>query len=463
MEEENITAGTIVAINDNVVEVEFLEKKPKLHDVLYLTDNKDLILEVADSASSRSVYAIAFFPITHLKRGMKVTNTHRSLSIPVGHEIFGRVVDTFGSPVDNLGEIKTKYKREIYSSPPQYVYTKRKREILQLGIKVIDLFAPMLKGGKLGILGGAGVGKTLLLTEIMHNVVVQNKQQNGVSVFAGVGERTREGQELRIALEAGNVLASVATIYGAMGENSAIRFLAGYAGVALAEHLRDVEKKDVLFFIDNVFRFAQAGNEMAMLMDTIPSEDGYQPNLDAEMGDFHERLVSNQNGQIHTVEAIYVPNDDITDQGVQSIFPYLDAIVILSRDVYQQGLLPAVDILSSGYSKALNPDVVGEKHYSTYLKAQNLLKRAVSLERIVSLVGQAELSVEDRIAYNRAKKIINFMTQNFFTAEKQTGKKGQFISVETTVNDVSDILNGIYDNVSEEKFLYIGSAEEITK
>ncbi len=463
MEEENLNTGTIVAINDHVVEIEFLEKKPKLHDVLYLTENKDLKLEVVESASPNSVYAIAFFSINHLKRGIKVTNTLHSLSIPVGKEILGRVVDTFGNPVDNLGDIKTEFRREIYSPPPQYTYTKRKRETLELGIKVIDLFAPMLKGGKLGILGGAGVGKTLLLTEIMHNVVVQNNQHNGVSVYAGVGERTREGQELRVALEEGKVLPSVATIYGAMGENSAVRFLAGYAGVTLAEHLRDVEKKDVLFFIDNVFRFAQAGNEMAMLMDTIPSEDGYQPNLDSEMGDFHERLVSNENGQIHTIEAIYVPNDDISDQGVQSIFPYLDAIVILSRDVYQQGLLPAVEILSSGYSKALNPEIVGQKHYDTYLKTQSLLKRAVSLERIVSLVGQGELSEEDATAYNRAKKIINFMTQNFFTAEKQTGRKGQFIPVETTVNDVSAILEGVYDDVPEDKFLYIGSLKEIKK
>lgn len=317
----------------------------------------------------------------------------------------------------------------------------------------------MVKGGKIGLFGGAGVGKTVLLTEIIHNVVVLHKGK-GVSVFAGVGERIREGHELFETLSAKDVLSSISLVLGTMGENPAVRFLTGFTAVALAEYFRDSLKKDVLFFIDNVFRFAQAGNELSVLMNTIPSEDGYQATLTSEMASFHERLVSSRNNSVTSIEAIYVPNDDILDQGVQAIFPYLDSSAVLSRSIYQEGLLPAIDLLSST-SSSLNPGVVGELHYEVALKALSLLKQATALNRIVSLVGESELSPSDQLIYQRAKKLRNFMTQNFFVTENQTGKKGVYVPRLTAVEDVNDLIDGKYDAITDDKFSYIGSLKDL--
>jgi F-type H+-transporting ATPase subunit beta len=314
----------------------------------------------------------------------------------------------------------------------------------------------------MGLFGGAGVGKTLLLTEIIHNIVqVQSAKTRGKNnvVFAGVGERTREGQELHESLEKGGVLPFTSLIFGPMGENPAVRYLTGLSAVTVAEYFRDKKKQDVLFFIDNVFRFAQAGNELSVLMNTIPSEDSYQATLATEMAEFHERLVSTKDNDITTIEAIYVPNDDILDQGVQSILPYLDSSVTLSREVYQEGYLPAIDILSST-STALNPGMVGQLHYTVALNAQSLLKKGVELDRIASLVGESELSPIDRLAFKRAKLIRNYMTQSFFVAESQTGRPGKNVPLQTTVKDTNDILNGVYDTVPEEKFMFVGSAKE---
>jgi len=300
------------------------------------------------------------------------------------------------------------------------------------------------------------------LTEIIHNVIVLKKDEAGknVSVFAGVGERTREGHELHQTLSDQKVLPSVSLVFGPMGENPAIRFLTAFTATTIAEYFRDVLKKDVLFFIDNVFRFAQAGNELAVLMNTIPSEDGYQATLASEMASFHERLVSVKGNSISTVEAIYVPNDDILDQGVQSIFPFLDSTVILSRTAYQGGFLPAIDLLSST-SANLNPELVGELHNEVAPRAQNLLKEVVEFERIVSLVGETELSPEDRLKYKRSSKLKNYMTQSFYVAQNQTGRAGVYVPRLTTVSDVNDIIGGKYDEVSEEKFMFIGSAKDL--
>jgi F-type H+-transporting ATPase subunit beta len=293
---------------------------------------------------------------------------------------------------------------------------------------------------------------------MIHNVIVLHEGK-GASVFAGIGERIREGHELYQTLAEKKVLQSVSLILGTMGENPAIRFLTGYTAVALAEYFRDNLKKDVLFFMDNIFRFAQAGNELSVLMNTIPSEDGYQATLTSEMTSIHERLISNKSNSITSIEAIYIPNDDILDQGVQAIFPYLDSSVVLSRSVYQEGFLPAIDLLASA-SANLNPETVGQLHYNVALKALNLLKQATSLDRIVSLVGEAELSVSDKLTYERAKKLRNFMTQNFFVVENQTGKKGSYVPRTTTVMDVNDLLSGKYDQLSDDKFSYIGSIRE---
>lgn len=452
--------GKIVSIKGQIVEVEFKDEKPSLHDVVILEDDPATILEVYMTTEDSSYYCISLTSTERLFRGATVVNTKEALTIPVGDHMLGRTLDIFGTPHDGMGEILRSEVRSIYQSSPHYMALSTKQEVLETGIKVIDLFSPMLKGGKIGIFGGAGVGKTLLLTEIIHNIVSLHKDRS-VAIFAGVGERIREAQELQVSLAEGNILPSVCLLYGHMGENPAVRFTTAFAGVTLAEYFRDNKKKDVLFFIDNAFRFAQAGNELSMLMNNIPSEDGYQATLDSEMGQLHERLASTDDGMITTIEAVYVPNDDVLDQGVQSIFPFLDSSVVLSRNIYQQGLLPAIDILSSGYSNALTPNIVGEMHYAVSLRAQSLLKRAAELERIVSLVGPSELSSDDQVVYKRAKQIRNYMTQSFFVAEKQTGRPGVYVPTKTTVEDAKDIMDGKYDNVSEEKFLFTGSAKEI--
>jgi F-type H+-transporting ATPase subunit beta len=416
-------------------------------------------MQVYSSSRKNAYYCLVLSGSDLIYRGLELENTNSSLSIPVGEGILGRVIDIFGSPVDGRGEITTKDTRNLLQTPPSFASIQSKQEIWETGIKVIDLYSPLIKGGKMGLFGGAGVGKTLLLSEILHNVV-GDKLKNNVSVFSGVGERTREGQELVEELEQRGVLGSTALIFGAMGENAAVRFLTALAGVSLAEYFRDVMHKNVLFFIDNVFRFAQAGNEMATLMNTIPSEDGYQSTLASEMANFHERLISTDSGVISAIEAIYIPSDDILDHGVQSIYPYLDSVVTLSRQVFQEGLMPAVDVLTSG-SSALTSGVVGREHYETAIKSQAMMKFAEGLERIVTLVGESELSADNQLLYKRARKIKNFMTQAFYVAAIQTGRPGAFVPIIETVEDVANIMSGKYDSVSEEKFLYIGSAREI--
>ncbi|HSX40746.1 MAG TPA: F0F1 ATP synthase subunit beta [Candidatus Saccharimonadales bacterium] len=456
-----IQNGTIVSVKGQVVEVEFLGEKPALHDMLLLASDKDVKMEVRSSSGPSTFYCITFSETSSFFRGAAVINTGLPITVPVGPSVLGRAVDVFGNPIDGAGPITAPKKRAIYQDAPPYQSLSTKKEIMETGIKVVDLFSPILKGGKIGLFGGAGVGKTLLLTEIIHNVVVLHKDKS-VAIFAGVGERIREGQELYETMKEQNVFGSVSLVYGPMGENPAVRFLTGFTGVTIAEQFRDEEKRDVLFFIDNIFRFAQAGNELSTLMNNIPSEDGYQATLSSEMAAFHERLVSTKDNFISTIEAIYLPNDDILDQGVQAILTYLDSAVVLSRNVYQEGRLPAVDILSSS-SAAINPETVGQEHYDISIKAQSLLKQAVSLERMVSLVGESELSKDDRITYQRAKKLRNFMTQSFFVAEPQTGRKGAYVPRETTVADVGAILSGQYDDVSDEKFMFVGSAKEIKR
>ncbi len=300
----------------------------------------------------------------------------------------------------------------------------------------------------------------MLLTEVLHNIVGKPGRET-VSVFAGVGERTREGLELYQALEESGVLPKSTLIFGQMGENPAIRFLSAFSAVTLTEYFRDVAKHDVLFFIDNVFRLAQAGNELSTLTATLPSQDGYQATLESEMADFHERLVSSKESSVSCIEAIYVPADDLLDHAVQAIFPFLDSIVVLSRKIYQEGLLPAVDILASS-SAALNPKIVGEKHFSIALRAKSVIEQSQNLERIVSLMGESELSREDQLTFRRGRKIRNFMTQRFFVAETQRGEKGSYVPIETTVKDIEQILEGNVDHIDEKRFLFIGSLEEVT-
>jgi len=396
-----VNTARVIGIKGFVAEVEFMgENKPQIHDILVLEENDKVKMHVFRSSSINNFYCLCLTAVEEVYRGAKVLNTQRPLFIPVGDQILGRVIDIFGGPVDGRGDLKAGKFQPIYQDTPIYTQVPESLEVLETGIKIVDLFCPILKGGKVGLFGGSGVGKTVLLTEIMHNIVGKEKEKN-VSVFAGIGERTREGHELFLDLERNGVLDGVALIYGAMGENPSVRFLTGAGGATIAEHFRD-QGKDVLVFIDNIYRYAQAGNELSLLMDTIPSEDGYQATLSSEMGAIHERLVSKKEGAITAVEAVYVPADDLLDQAVQTVFKFLDSSVVLSREVYMQGRYPAIDILASG-SSAINPETVSEEHYNTVLEAQALLKKADQLERIVSLVGEAELSEEDRGVIGRGQ------------------------------------------------------------
>jgi F-type H+-transporting ATPase subunit beta len=456
---EESTHGIVTGVKGQIVEVEFRGLKPALHDILVMPEIPDVKMEVYQSSGINRFYCLSYGSNRNIKRGDKLLNTGTPPMFPVGPGLLNRVVDAFGNPLDSLGEVKIEGRMPIYKTGSLTDEVISERKFLETGIKVIDLFAPLFRGGKMGLFGGAGVGKTMLLTEVLHNIVGLSSQKN-VSVFAGVGERSREGLELYEALKASGSIQNSTLVFGSMGENPAIRFLSAFSAVTLAEYFRDIMKKDVLFFIDNVFRYAQAGNELSTLTNTIPSEDGYQATLEAEMAMFHERLASNSNGVISAVEAIYVPADDLLDHAVQAIYPYLDSIIVLSRQVYQEGLLPAVDIISST-SSALSVDVVGPKHYEVAIEARALLKKAQALERIVSLVGEGELPNEDRIVYKRARRLKNFMTQRFFVVDNKQGAEAKFVPVATTVNDAELILRGAYDDFPEEKFLFIGSTAEI--
>jgi len=450
--------GTVLAIKGQVVEVQFNHKKPAINDVLTLVSNTEFKLEVYSSSGSNTFYCLSLASTSALYRGVKVVNSQTQLLFPVGRQLLGRVVDIFGSALDEQGIIEAQEYIPIHRKVEgRKVSTKI--QILETGIKVVDLFAPLIKGGKMGLFGGAGVGKTILLTEILHNIVGRAKGTS-VSVFAGIGERSREGLELYEALKTSGVMDSSSLIYGPMGENPAIRFLSAFSAATLAEYFRDVSKKDVLFFIDNVYRFAQAGNELSTLTSNLPSEDGYQATLESEMANFHERLIATDANAITTIEAIYVPADDLLDHGVQSIFPYLDSVVVLSRVLYQEGILPAVDVIATT-GNSLHPNIVGDYHYETVIKAKSFLKQAESLERIVSLVGESELSGEDQIIYKRARKIKNFLTQSFFVAQAQTGKEGRFVALKTAVEDLNGIIEGKFDHIPPEKFMFIGSVAEI--
>ena len=467
--------STVLSINGQIANVLFTGYTPDIGEIVRHREIPDIMLYIyASSGSPFSYYCFILSGLRHLSRGMALSPTGTLLSVPVGRAVIGRVFDVYGNPVDGGKKLIGK-KRPVYLPAPSYDTISVTKTVWETGIKVIDFFAPLVRGGKIGLFGGAGVGKTILLTEIMHNIVMlpsfaphsgaspfakasadkSEGKEKTVSVFAGVGERSREGQELLSELSEKKVLRKTALLFGAMGANAAVRFTTAMAAVTVAEHFRDREKRDVLFFIDNVFRFAQAGNELSTLTNAIPSEDGYQPTLTSEMAQFHERLVSTDKGVVSAIEAIYVPGDDLMDQGVQAMFPYLDSILTLSRSVYQEGRLPSVDILHTS-SSILNPDVVGDLHYKTAIEAHAILKKSENLERMVALVGESELSQENQTIYKRARKLKWYMTQPFFVAEPQTGRKGVYVEREQTVKDVAGILSGAYDDVPDEALWYIG-------
>ncbi len=451
--------GKIVSVKGQIIEVDFLDEKPHIFDVLIAKDDPTCKMEVYTSSSPNGFFCLALTNVTNLHHGSLVESTGQPIKIPVGPEMLGRVVDTLGEPQDGNGPINAKEERPIIAKDISFANVHIPKEPLETGIKCVDFFTPIVKGGKTGLFGGAGVGKTVIISEIIHNLVILNPEKN-VCVFTGVGERTREGEELFTTLLESKVMQGVSLVYGSMGENPALRFRTAFTGVTLGEYYRDQMGKDVLFFIDNIFRFAQSGYELSTLMNAIPSEGGYQSTLTSEMASFHERLVSTNKNAITTFEAIYVPADDLTDSGVQAIFPYLDSGLILSRQVYQEGRFPAIDILASN-SSALNPDTVGQQHYDTALEAQSLLKKAVSLERIVSLIGESELSAADQVVFKRSKILKSYMTQSFTVVETQTAKKGVYVNVKDTVADVRAILDGKVDLLKPEDFMFIGTLKDV--
>lgn len=459
---ENCNIGKVKKIKDHIVEVGFSGPvKPQTKTVLFLESNPEVKIMGLKWLSPTTLVCIALSNHNLLYRGANIIDTQKPLMIPVGPGVLGKTLDIFGKGKDGLGDISRVMENPIFGPSVKVWETKAEQQILETGIKAVDLFCPIIKGGKTGLFGGAGVGKTMLLTEILHNIINRDREKN-VSVFCGVGERSREGHELHQELSATKVLEMVSLVFGTMGDNPSVRYLTSHAAATIAEYFRDEMNKDVLFFIDNIFRYAQAGNELSLLMGNIPSEDGYQATLASEMAGFHERLVSKNNNAITTIEAIYLPADDVLDQAVQAVFDFLDTSIVLSRDVYREGRMPAIDILYST-SNAVNLEALGQDHFKTTMAAQIMLKKAAGLERIVSLVGESELSEEDRTLYERAKKLKNYMTQNFFVSADQTGRPGSYVPVKTTIEDVKDIVSGKHDRTPVYRFSYIGSIKEMIK
>ena len=453
------TTGVIHSVKGTVVEIEFKTEQPFRHELLSVEENRSVALEVYSSLPNDIYTCLCLTDPKVLFRGAKVVRIGRSLQVPVGEGLLGRLVNLFGVPIDGSGPLPPVQFSSVYRESPPYSEVQFKNEFMETGLKVVDFFTPVRKGGKIGVFGGSGVGKTVLLTELMHNIATFHK---GVSVFTGIGERIREGHELWETLAATKVLPNVALVFGQMNESAAVRFRVGQTGLTLAEYFRDTAKKDVLFFIDNIYRFVQAGNEVSTLLSTIPSEDGYQATLAGEMGAFQERLVSTKDASITTVQAIYVPADDLSDSGVQAIVPYFDSVVTLSRQVYQEGRHPSVDVLNSSSSMA-TPAIIGLEHYEALLEAEKLLKHYNYMQRIVAIMGEAELSVEDRTLFYRAKKLLNYMTQDLFVVADQAGVPGKYVPRAKVIKDVVAILGGQLDTTPEDKFLYIGDLAELKK
>lgn len=447
--------GYIKAVNGQIAQVEIeSENTPPLLEILTCPNNPEVILEIF-SQTEKGLFCQILSNPDILYRGMPLVSIGSTLRVPVGEIVLGRMLDLFGHALDGKTFSPTKFS-SIYAKAPSLNIVKGGYDLLETGIKTIDFLTPIKKGGKVGFIGGAGVGKTVLLTELMHNIT--SKYTNVFSVFAGVGERIREGQELFETLEKSKVLEHTVLVLGQMNESAPVRFRAALAAVSQAEYFRDMGG-NVLFFIDNMFRFVQAGNEVATLLGTIPSEQSYQATLQTEISGIEDRLVPTETGSITSFQNIYVPADEITDAGVNAIMSVLDSAIVLSRQVTQKGLYPPVD-LSQSSSSTISKTFLGETHFSALTQFQQLLSNYDRLSHIVAIVGESELSSENRILYNRTKKIINYLTQPFYVTEKQTGKKGVVVDRNTTVNDITLILSGKLDNIETEKFLYIGSLKE---
>jgi F-type H+-transporting ATPase subunit beta len=456
--------GIVVQVMSAIVDVKFEDKLPNILDELVCEiDGKKLVLEVAQQIGNDVVRTIAMGFTDGLYRGTPVTDMGRPITVPVGPEALGRIINVFGDPIDNKGEVKAKSYSPIHRDPPSFTDRSTTNEIMRTGIKVIDLLAPYAKGGKVGLFGGAGVGKTIVIMELINNIA---KAYGGISVFAGVGERTREGNDLYREMIASGVIneeeaekSKVTLVYGQMNEPPGVRARVALSALAQAEYFRDVVGQDVLLFVDNIFRFTQAGSEVSALLERIPSAVGYQPTLAAEMGALQERITSTKRGSITSVQAVYVPADDITDPAPSTMFAHLDATTVLSRELSQLGIYPAVDPLDSN-SSMLAPSIVGEEHYEVARSVQKVLQTYQSLRDIIAILGMDELSEEDKLIVYRARKIQKFLSQPFFTAEVFTGIPGRSVTLEDTIKGFKGIVNGEYDHLPESAFYMVGNIEE---
>ena len=431
--------------------------RPAIHELLITEEGEGAYLEVHSYIDDHTINALLLSPQNSVSRYTRVATTEGQISIPVGGGVLGRVMNLYGQPQDEKGVINASKLRSIYAGSKETdSFEMSSLEIQETGIKAIDFFAPLPRGGKLGIIGGAGVGKTVLLTELLHNI---EKKGKSVSIFAGIGERVREGYELWQTLEKNGLIERTAMIMGNVNENAAVRFRVAWAAATLAEYFRDEEKKDVLFFVDNMFRFVQAGGELSTLLGNIPSEFGYQPTLQTEVAEFENRIKSNSENYITSVQTVYVPADELTNPVVSTTLPHLDAAIVLSRDVAQEGRLPAIDPFRS-QSSIVTKEILGEKHYLSVTGAIELLNQFNRLNRIVAIIGEEELSPENKKIYYRAQKLMNYMTQPFFSAEVHTGRKGVFVKREDLVNDVFGIIDGSFDEVPAEEFRFIGNTKD---
>ena len=461
-----INQGKVVQVMGAVVDVKFDDHLPAILDALQVEqDGKKLVLEVAQHLGENSVRTIAMDTTEGLKRGQSVENTGAPISVPVGEETLGRIINVVGEPVDQRGDLKASKTRPIHQNAPEFVDQSTEKEILVTGIKVVDLLCPYSKGGKIGLFGGAGVGKTVLIMELINNIA---KAHGGYSVFAGVGERTREGNDLYwemiesgVNKEGGGDGSKCSLVYGQMNEPPGARARVALSGLSVAEHFRE-EGQDVLFFVDNIFRFTQAGSEVSALLGRIPSAVGYQPTLAIDMGNLQERITSTNKGSITSVQAIYVPADDLTDPAPATSFAHLDATTVLSRAISEKGIYPAVDPLDSN-SRILEADIVGEEHYNVARDVQEILQKYKSLQDIIAILGMDELSEEDKLTVARARKIERFFSQPFHVAEVFTGSPGILVDINDTIKGFKGLCNGDYDHLPEAAFYMVGTIEDAIK
>ncbi|MBI3952850.1 MAG: F0F1 ATP synthase subunit beta [Candidatus Doudnabacteria bacterium] len=450
--------GKITQIIGAVVDVEFPAELPEILNALEVSNQgRTLILEVAQHIGSGQVRTIAMGATDGLERNAEAVDTKAPISVPVGKETLGRMFNALGEPIDNKEPAKTAKRYPIHRPAPEFFKQSTKVELLETGIKVIDLIAPIVKGGKVGLFGGAGVGKTVIITELIRNIAAEH---GGVSVFAGVGERSREGNDLYKEMHDSGVINKTSLVFGQMNEPPGIRARVGLTGLTLAEYFRDEEKQDVLLFIDNIFRFTQAGSEVSTLLGRIPSAVGYQPTLATDMGELQERITSTVDGSITSLQAVYVPADDLTDPAPATTFGHLDSTVVLNRALTELGIYPAVDPLDSS-STVLDPNIVGKDHYEVARGVQKVLQKYKDLQDIIAILGMEELSAEDKLAVTRARKIQRFLSQPFFVAETFTGRPGKYVPLKETIRSFKEILEGKHDDKDESAFYMVGSIDEV--